>query len=256
MLCCSLALVAAASPTRAAAPTELELAKADIAAAVTAGGSPESRIRAAFAKSFPTVRITSVGATPWQGVYEAVTPEGIIYADASGQFAMSGKMVDVPTQVNLTDARMTDLHRIDFSTLPFSRAIKSVKGNGRRKLAVFADPDCPYCKRLESELKDLDDVTVYTFLFPIDELHPGATQHAKRIWCSKDPAASWTAWLVDKVEPPEANCAGDPVAELSTLADKLEITGTPTLFLADGRRIPGLIPLDDLVREMGKATAN
>jgi thiol:disulfide interchange protein DsbC len=229
-------------------------AQALVAAALAE--TPESRIRSAFAKSFPTVHIVSVSTTPWQGVYEAVTPEGIIYADATGKFAMSGKMVDVATQVNLTDARSSEINRIDFSALPFARAIKTVKGNGERKLAVFADPDCPYCKRLEQELQGMNNLTVFTFLFPLEELHPGATEHASRIWCAKDPAAAWTAWLIDKVEPTAAKCEGDPTRELAALGSRLQITGTPTLFLADGRRIPGLVPLEDLERELAKAQTN
>jgi thiol:disulfide interchange protein DsbC len=216
----------------------------------------EAHIRAAFAKSFPGVRITGVAATKWRGVYEAVTPEGIIYADATGQFAMNGKMVDVASKANITDERLADLQRIDFGSLPFERAIKRVKGDGSRKLAVFADPDCPYCRQLEKELLAVDNVTIYTFLFPLDELHPDASKHASRIWCAKDPSATWQAWLVDQVEPPEASCDGDPSKELAALGNKLEIVGTPTLFLANGRRIPGVVPLEDLERELGKARAN
>jgi thiol:disulfide interchange protein DsbC len=216
----------------------------------------EARIRTAFAKSFPSVHITSVAATQWQGVFEAVTPEGIIYADATGQFAMNGKMVEVATKANLTDDRLADLQRIDFGKLPFERAIKRVKGDGSRKLAVFADPDCPYCRQLEQELLDVDNVTVYTFLLPLDDLHPNASKHATRIWCSKDAAAAWQAWLVKQVEPPEASCGNDPSKELAALGSQLEIVGTPTLFLANGRRIPGVVPLADLERELDKARAN
>jgi thiol:disulfide interchange protein DsbC len=236
-------------PAAAKAPTR---STASVATAAT----PEANIRAAFAKTFPTVHIKSVGPTPWPGVYEAITPEGIIYADATGRYAINGKLVDVLTLANLTQVREAELGRIDFSSLPLARAIKHVKGNGRRVMAVFADPDCPYCKKLETDLKDIDNVTVYTFVFPIEGLHPGATVHAKQIWCAKDPATAWSAWVADRVEPsqPTAGCAADPVAELSSLGERLEIQGTPTIFLADGTRIPGYIPHDELERALDSAS--
>lgn len=254
-LLCGLLAMLAAGTAVAAGSTPVEIKPAP-GARGDALAAAEARIRAAFAKSFPSVRITSVANTQWQGVFEAVTPEGIIYADATGQFAMNGKMVDVATKANLTDDRLADLQRIDFGTLPFGSAIKRVKGDGSRKLAVFADPDCPYCRQLEQELLEVDNVTIYTFLLPLDDLHPNASKHATRIWCSKDPAATWQAWLVKQVEPPEASCDTDPSKALAALGSKLEIVGTPTLFLADGRRIPGVVPLADLERELGTARAN
>jgi thiol:disulfide interchange protein DsbC len=254
----SVPLLVGLASLAAAGTNVAALAETKAAAANPLGSLPDTevRIRAAFAKSFPGVHITSVATTPWQGVFEALTPEGIIYADATGQFAMNGKMVDVPTKANLTDDRLADLQRIDFGKLPFERAIKRVKGDGSRKLAVFADPDCPFCRQLEKELLNVDNVTVYTFLFPLDELHPDASKHATRIWCAKDPAATWQAWLVNQVEPPEVSCDSDPSKELAILGNQLEITGTPTLFLANGHRIPGVVPLEDLERALGKEKAN
>jgi thiol:disulfide interchange protein DsbC len=212
----------------------------------------EANIRAGFAKSFPGVRIKRVGVTQWPGVYEAVTPEGIFYADATGHYAINGKLVDVQTQANLTQVREAELGRIDFGSLPLARAIKHVKGDGHRVMAVFADPDCPYCKKLETDLKAVDNVTVYTFIYPIEGLHPGATAHARQIWCAKDPANAWSAWVADRVEPQgsAADCPADPLGELSALGDRLEILGTPTIFLADGNRIPGYIPREDLERAL------
>jgi thiol:disulfide interchange protein DsbC len=239
-----------------AAPVAATAPAAATAAAAPATGTPEENIRAEFAKSFPTVKIRSVDPTPWPGVYEAVTPEGIFYADASGRYAINGKLVDVRTQANLTQERETELGRIDFRTLPLASAIKRVKGDGSRVIAVFADPDCPYCKRLENDLKDMDNITVYTFLFPIDSLHPAASAHAQDIWCAKDRAGTWSAWLLDQVEPATATCDGTPMKSLAALADKLEILGTPTIFLADGRRIPGYVPRADLERTLDTVHLN
>lgn len=250
---------AQAAPLAAAATVAAPAAATPVAstpAAAPSAATPEENIRAEFAKSFPTVKIRSVGPTPWPGVYEAVTPEGIFYADATGRYAINGKLVDVRTQANLTKERETELGRIDFKTLPLSSAIKRVKGDGSRVIAVFADPDCPYCKRLENDLKDMDNITVYTFLFPIDSLHPAASEHAQRIWCAKDRAGTWSAWLLDQVEPPEATCEGAPMKSLAALADKLEIQGTPTIFLADGRRIPGYVPRADLEHTLDTVRLN
>ena len=252
LLVATAALAVDESPVARAEPAPVVAAVAQAPAA----GTPEENIRAEFAKSFPTVKIRSVRPTPWPGVYEAVTPEGIFYADGTGRYAINGKLVDVRTQANLTNERETELGRIDFKSLPFASAFKHVKGNGSRVIAVFADPDCPYCKRLETDLKDVDNITVYTFLFPLDSIHPGASAHAQRIWCAKDPAATWSAWLLDQVEPPEATCEGAPMKSLAALGDTLEIQGTPTIFLADGRRIPGYLPRADLERTLDTVHLN
>jgi thiol:disulfide interchange protein DsbC len=220
------------------------------ATAAAAAGTPEANIRAHFARSFPTVTITSVSATQWPGVYEAVSPEGIFYADATGRYAINGKLVDVETKANLTQERQEQLGRIDFQTLPFSQALKVVKGDGHRVMAVFADPDCPYCKMLETDMKDMDNVTVYTFLLPINSLHPQATQHAKQIWCAKEPEKAWKAWVADRVPLEDAQCDSDPVDDLAKLANKLQILGTPTIFFADGRRLGGYVPRPQLEHEL------
>jgi thiol:disulfide interchange protein DsbC len=251
LLALLVATAAAAVDERPAAlPSQAPQSSTASMATAAEFGTVEANIRAEFAKSFPTVKIRSVGPTPWPGVYEAVTPEGVFYADASGRYAINGRLVDVRTRANLTSERETELGRIDFKSLPFARAIKLVKGNGSRVFAVFADPDCPYCKRLEADLKDMDNVTVYTFLFPIDSLHPDATRHAKQIWCAKDPLKSWTGWVADRVALEEAHCEGDPIHELAKLGDDLQILGTPTIFLADGRRIPGYVPREQLERAL------
>lgn len=256
LLVATAALAVDDTPAAQAAPVAAAAPIASVAPPAPAAGTPEENIRAEFAKSFPTVKIRSVGPTPWPGVYEAVTPEGIFYADATGRYAINGKLVDVRTQANLTQQRETELGRIDFKSLPLASAIKHVKGDGSRVIAVFADPDCPYCRKLETDLKDMDNITVYTFLFPIDSLHPDASVHAQRIWCAKDQAGTWSAWLLDKVEPPEASCEGAPMKSLAALAEKLEILGTPTIFLADGRRIPGYVPRADLEHTLDTVRLN
>jgi thiol:disulfide interchange protein DsbC len=214
--------------------------------------TPEETIRARFAAGYPDIKVSSIAPTVWTNVYEVVTPEGIIYSDATGEYAMSGQILATASKENLTQARLGKLTAIEFASLPFSSAIKVVKGNGSRKLAVFADPNCPYCRQLEEELQSVNDVTVYTFLFPLEELHPGAKQNALGIWCSKDPAEAWTQWMIKQVQPAAASCAEDTITALNKLGIKLNIVGTPTLFFSDGRRISGLIPLPQLEQELSK----
>jgi thiol:disulfide interchange protein DsbC len=206
----------------------------------------EQAIRGQFRERFPEVEIRAVHATVWPGVYEIVGPDEIFYADATGDHVISGAMIDTRSKQNLTELRWNELNRIDFQSLPLARAIKVVRGDGSRVLAVFADPDCPYCRKLEQALQGVTNITVYTFLFPIAELHPEAPRHAVQVWCSSDAAASWAAWMLQRTPLKGEGCANDPIGELAALGAKLEITGTPTMFLADGTRVRGSIEQDQI----------
>jgi thiol:disulfide interchange protein DsbC len=127
-----------------------------------------------------------------------------------------------------------------------------VKGDGSRKLALFSDPDCPFCKRIEQEFLNLDNVTIYTFLYPIDQLHPVAAQKARAVWCAPDRAKAWTELMLRNVQPKAAKC-DTPVEKIVAFSEKLKIFGTPTLFLSDGQRIPGMVPaaqLDQLLNSV------
>jgi thiol:disulfide interchange protein DsbC len=169
---------------------------------------------------------------------------------------MSGQIMATSSKENLTQARLSALTRVDFGSLPLASAIKVVKGTGSRTLVVFADPNCPYCRQLEEELQGVSDVTVYTFLFPLEELHPGARAHAEAIWCSKDPAQAWSQWMLKHVEPQAASCPTDALAALEKLGVKLNVIGTPTLIFGDGRRISGLIPQAQLEQELSRISPN
>src|SRR5262249_34027851 len=144
--------------------------------------------------------------------------------------------------------------RINFDSLPLNRAIKVVKGNGARKFAVFSDPDCPYCKALEKNLLPMTDYTMYVFLYPIASLHPDAPAKAHTLWCAKDRAAAWSAWMHEKKLSSADGCKGDPVDELQKLGQSLHIDSTPTLFFADGRRVAGAIPQDELEKNLATAS--
>ena len=195
---------------------------------------------------FPGAQINAVSPfKPIPGLYEIVTPGELAYVDSTGNFLLAGKIMDTRTQENLTASRWSELHAIDFAALPLERALKTVRGNGSRKIAVFADPDCPYCKELEKSLAQVDNVTVYTFLFPLP-IHPDARNKSSRIWCAPDRDGVWTRWMVDATPIPATTCAGDPVAQNLELGEKLLINSTPTLFLADGRRLDGAMSAADL----------
>lgn len=153
----------------------------------------EAEIRKAIQAAYPKLHVEKISKTPYNGLYEVYLNGQIIYTDDKFSFLIvEGRLVDPKTKTDVTRERLEALTRIDFSTLPLDQAIKVVKGNGSRKIAVFSDPDCPYCKRLEDrELSKIDNVTVYTFLYPLEQLHPDAGRKATAIWCSADRGKAW-----------------------------------------------------------------
>lgn len=195
------------------------------------------------------IEIRDVLKTPIPGIYEVDTNDQIVYSDAKGDYVLTGDLMDLKNHVNITDARASELNKIDFAKLPLNDAVKMVKGNGERKIAVFSDPNCPYCHKLEEELKAVDNVTVYTFLFPI--LSPDSTIKSKSIWCSTDRAKAWTGWMLDRRAPSASGtCDTTVLTHNLELGRSLRVTGTPTVFLADGRRLPGAVTADRLEKEM------
>jgi thiol:disulfide interchange protein DsbC len=151
-----------------------------------------------------------------------------------------------------TEAHLAETNMSDFASLPLANAIKVVKGNGIRKIAVFSDPNCPYCKKLEDTLKSIDNVTVYTFLYPVLTLD--SVVKSKAIWCSPDRATAWESWMIDRKVPTTAGtCNTTAIDQNLALGQELGITGTPTVFLADGRRMIGVFPSDRLEKEISAA---
>ncbi len=214
-------------------------------------------IKKTLESHFQGTKVIDVQPSPLPGIYEVFVGNRIVYSDATGDHVLVGSLLDTRSQKDLTEARMEERGTIDFKSLPFAQAIKIVKGNGRRQLAVFEDPDCPFCQKLEQELASITDITEYVFLFPIDSLHPQATVHAHAIWCAPNRAQAWTEWLTQKKPPPKATCSNDPIPELAKLGESLYIDGTPTSFLASGKRVGGAIPTAELeqllVAESGSA---
>ncbi len=212
-------------------------------------------IRETLAKRFPDVKVVDVRPAPVPGIYEVFTGDSMVYADATGDHLFLGQLVDTRDRRNLSAESMDARLAVDFGTLPLDRAIKTVKGNGSRKLAVFSDPDCPFCQQLEHELASVTDVTIYTFLFPIESLHPDATNKARAIWCAKDPSATWTKWMTEKQSPVAASgCKADPIDELQKLGDKLRVSSTPTMFFANGKRVGGAMAAANLNQLLDQST--
>lgn len=205
---------------------------------------PTQEIFRKLSAKFPNTRITSINKSPMKGLYEVAMGKNIAYVDDDVNVFLFGHMFDIASQQDLTQARIDEMTKVDFASLPLDKAIKIVKGNGARVFAVFSDPDCPYCKRLESDLSGVDNYTMYVFLYPITQLHPDAAAHANAIWCAADKAAAWHTFLTtDKlpvVDPkaPKKECAS-PVDELAKLGQSIGVNGTPTLVRTDGKVMPG-----------------
>jgi thiol:disulfide interchange protein DsbC len=223
----------------------LSLAAALLVLSLSASADPVgdaetlARLKQVLTSRYPGDGIQSVNVSPLPGMYEVFTTNGLAYSDARGDYLLVGQLYDTRTKTDLTTERLDVLNRIDFDKLPWDSAIKTVQGNGKRRVAVFSDPDCPYCKQLEQEIAGLKDVTIYTFLFPLTDLHPGAALKARAIWCASDRAEAWKAWMMEQKLPESAACTSDPVAKLQTLGKELRVASTPTLFLESGRRVSG-----------------
>ncbi|MFW7343250.1 DsbC family protein [Pollutimonas sp. H1-120] len=208
--------------------------------------TPEA-VRKSFEERFPGIDIVAVKHTRFPGLYEVQVGMDLLYTDANVDYLMQGSLIDAKSRTDLTAERLEELSKVSFSSLPLELAVKQVKGDGSRQIAVFEDPNCGYCKRLHQTLKDVDNITVYTFLFPI--LSPDSTVKARNIWCAKDQAAAWRNWMLDGKVPAEANCE-TPVKTVLALGRKLMVQGTPAIIFADGSRVNGALPLDALKQKL------
>jgi thiol:disulfide interchange protein DsbC len=217
-----------------------------VAAAMLSLGAwaQEAVIRKNLAERIPQLKnIDEVSKSPVAGLFEVrVNGTDIFYSDAEGNFLIQGSLIDTRQKRNLTEERVEKLSAINFDSLPLKDAFTIVRGNGKRKLAVFEDPNCGYCKRFERDLQKVDNVTIHMFLYPI--LGPDSAEKSKQIWCAKDPAKAWADWMLrDQVVAQTATPACDvaAIARNVELGRKHKITGTPTLLFTDGSRVPGAI---------------
>ncbi|MFO1326931.1 MAG: DsbC family protein [Rubrivivax sp.] len=219
------------------------LAVALLLGAGTVALAQEAAIRKALTERLPSLpKIDEVSKSPIPGLYEVRIGTEIYYADEKGDFLVNGSIIDTRTRTNLTDARIDKLTAVEFSQLPVKDAIVYKQGSGARKMAVFADPNCGYCKRFERDLLALKDVTIYTFVYPI--LGPDSNVKSRDIWCAKDPAKAWRTWMIDGTVPTKAmgQCDTAALDRNVEFGRKYRVQGTPALFFEDGTRRPGALP--------------
>jgi thiol:disulfide interchange protein DsbC len=197
-------------------------------------------------------RVESVVKSGYLGLYEVYADGNIFYTDEKMTAIMvNAQMIDAKNMKNVTEERMRKLTAIKFSDLPLERAIKNVRGDGKRVLATFEDPNCGYCKRLAKDLLKLDNVTIYTFLYPI--LSEDSVRKSKQIWCSADRVKAWNDWMVDGKAPAgKEDCDTTAVSKNQEFGRKLNISGTPTIFFGDGERVPGAVPLARIEQKLGQ----
>lgn len=230
------------------------IAVATLASNAMADDDVEARLLEQLQKAVPSHRakIRSVRKLDGIELYEVLANGNqIFYTDTAGKVLLVGSMFDLANLENLTDARHEQLGVVDFQQLPLDKAIVRVKGDGSRKLAVFADPDCPYCKQLENELLQVSNVTIYLFLYPLPSLHPDATRKSRAIWCARDPGAAWDNWMIGETDPGVApdDCS-DPVDEIAALAETLNIDATPGLVFPSGRLLPGAVAAQEIEEQL------
>ena len=217
------------------------------AALVAAGCSsvpPEDTIRQTLTERLPNLpKIDEISKTPMEGLYEVrVNKTEIFYTDRAGNYLIQGELIDTKERTNLTEARVEKLTALPFDQLPLQDAFTIVRGNGERKLAIFEDPNCGFCKRFERELEKLDNVTVHVFLYPI--LGPDSMVKSTHIWCAQDKAKAFTDWMTQNVLPTPASCDTAALQRNVAFGQQHRISGTPTTFFADGTRVAGAVPLD------------
>lgn len=210
-------------------------------------------VHKSFAEKYPSTTITSIEETPINGIYEVVLGKNIAYTDVKGDHFIFGSLVRMSDQADLTSIKREELNKIDFKDLPLEKAITMKKGKGERKIAIFSDPDCPFCKRLEEELQKIDNVTVYIFLNPLKQLHPNAVELSKQIWCSKDRAMAWKDYLLGGLAPKANSTCSNPVNETIQLSQQLGFSGTPTSILEDGTKIIGAKSASELDYALNRA---
>lgn len=201
------------------------------------------QVKGTFKERFPGVDVEQIRNTPVQGIYEVQVGMDLLYTDANVHYVFQGSLIDARKRTDLTAARLEQLTATPFASLPLQHAIKQVKGTGAREIAVFEDPNCGYCKMFHKTLKDVDNITVYTFLLPI--LSADSEVKARNIWCAKDQEKVWKDWMVNGKKPAEAMC-DTPVEQVKELAKKLMVQGTPAIFFSDDSRVNGALPLEQL----------
>ena len=229
--------------------TALALVVASLIFTEAAQAQTEQQIKTEIQKKLGSnAKVRSVSPSPVSGVYEVLVGNEILYTDGSAKYLIQGEIVELATGKNITEQRQADINRIKWSDLNQANAFKTVRGNGTRQLAIFSDPNCGYCKRLEKSLQQLDNVTIYTYLIPI--LSADSIQKSKQIWCSTDPNKTYMDWMINGVAPTGKTDCANPLDKNLTYAKSYGITGTPTIFFTDGSRFPGAVQITDIEKKL------
>ena len=211
----------------------------------------DATIRQNFAARQPTFpKIDEISKTKIPGIFELRVGTDIFYSDATGDHLIEGHLVDTKTGANLTEDRIAKLTAIDFASLPLKDAVVFKQGTGARKLVVFADPNCGYCKKFEREIAQVADVTVYTFLYPI--LGGDSPDKSRDIWCAKDSTKAWRDWMVDNTLPTKAtaSCDVEALKRIALMGRKHKVMGTPALVFEDGKRVPGAMAPEQIEKQL------
>ena len=214
----------------------------------------EAAIRKNLAERLPNLpKIDEVSKTPIPGLWEVRLGADLVYSDDSGNYLIQGSLIDTKTRADITQARIDKLTAIDFASLPLADAMVIKQGTGARRMAVFVDPNCGYCKRFERDLLAVKDVTIYTFLYPI--LGPDSTAKSRDIWCAKEPAKAWRAWMIDGTAPPKnvGKCDTAALDRNTEFGQKHRINGTPGVVFENGTRAPGAVPAAELEKQLSAA---
>jgi thiol:disulfide interchange protein DsbC len=219
-------------------------------ALVTYAHAGEKEIRQSLQSNFPGIgKIEHIVITPYAGLYEILVEGQLLYTDAKGLYLFDGNVIETKTRRNISEERRRILFAIDFEKLPLELAVKKVKGNGKRKLAQFTDPNCSFCKRLEKELYKVTDVTIYSFLYPI---FPGSDEMVRNVLCSKDPVKAWDNWMLNGITPEKALCDTPQTGQVKALGQKLRVNGTPNIIFGNGIQSPGYLPAEELEKNLNE----
>ncbi|MBT9613832.1 MAG: DsbC family protein [Burkholderiales bacterium] len=228
-----------------------------LASLIVSGGAQadEASVKKLLEERLPELPVQQLKRAPTPGWYEVFSGDKLFYVDEKADYVFVGSIIDARSKRNLTEERIRDLMRVKFDALPFADAIKIVKGDGSRKIAVFEDPDCPFCKQVEANLAQLNNYTLYVFLYPIEQLHADAVNKSKKVWCAKDRPKAWLDLMLKNQAPQNKGDCANPVARNIELAGQLRIGGTPAVIFEDGRLVPGAIPKEQIEKFMSEATA-
>ena len=213
----------------------------------------QESIKQEMAKKYPEVKIERITKTAYGNLYEVFAGSEIFYTDDKATFLLLGNLIDTATRTNVSEARLQKLNTIVFNDLPFDQAIKLVRGNGSRRMAIFEDPNCGYCKKFEQDVNSLDNITAYIFAYPI--LAQDSVDKSKAVWCSPDRLKAWQDLMLREKPPTAKGTCDNPIDKVLALGRKMNVTGTPTTFFEDGERISGALPKDRIEAKLAAVKA-